>query len=80
MADIPQTDVSRPSALPTASLKPKGPLQPAVDETSDKYLKDVEDQWNAKVDVEIEALVEGMVDIVGIASVRMLSLFRLHVH
>ncbi|KAI0044918.1 hypothetical protein FA95DRAFT_1608138 [Auriscalpium vulgare] len=70
MADPPQTDVSRPSALPTASLLPRGAqARPTVDETSSEYLDAVEEEWNKKVDVEVETLAEGMVDLVNLASI-----------
>ena len=73
MADIPQTDVSRPSALPTANLFQRQP-QPLVDQNSDEYLDAIEEEWNKKVDVEIETLVDGMADIVSLASVCALRL------
>lgn len=74
MADETQTDVSRPSALPNARLKPSASQnRPLVDQSSDEYLDAVEEEWNKKVDVEIEALVDGMVDIVNLASVRVLD-------
>ena len=68
MADIPQTDVSRPSALPTAKLLQRQ-AQPLVDQDSNEYLDAIEEEWNKKVDVEIETLVDGMADIVSLASV-----------
>lgn len=68
MSDIPQTDVSRPSALPTAKLLQR-PTQPLVDQDSNEYLDAIEEEWNKKVDMEIETLVDGMVDLVGLASV-----------
>lgn len=68
MADIPQTDVSRPSALPTANLLPRSGQQ-IVDQNSDEYLEAIEEEWNKKVDVEVDTLVDGMVDLVGLASV-----------
>lgn len=68
MSDIPQTDVSRPSALPTAKLSQRTAV-PLVDQNSAEYLDAIEEEWNKKVDVEIETLVDGMVDLVGLASV-----------
>ncbi|KAI0058192.1 hypothetical protein BV25DRAFT_1811134 [Artomyces pyxidatus] len=68
MAEPPQTDVSRPSALPTANLLPRG-ARPLVDQTSSEYLDSVEEEWNKKVDVEIETLADGMVDLVNLASI-----------
>ena len=71
MADITQTDVSRPSALPSARLRPAASQsQSTVDQNSDEYLDFVEEEWNKKIDVEVETLVDGMVDIVNLASVR----------
>ena len=71
MTDVPQTDVSRPSALPTAKLRQHQP-QPLIDQSSAEYLDDIEAEWNKRVDVEIETLVDGMVDIVSLAAVRRL--------
>ena len=68
MADVTQTDVSRPSALPSARLKPTA-TQAVADLNSHDYLVNVEEEWNKKIDVEIETLVDGMVDIVTLASV-----------
>ncbi|THG95094.1 hypothetical protein EW145_g8023 [Phellinidium pouzarii] len=75
MADItPQTDVSRPSALPTARLRPSAAqAQSVVDQNSDEYLDFIEEEWNKKVDVEVETLVDGMVDIVNLASRNLIS-------
>ncbi|CDO71177.1 hypothetical protein BN946_scf184845.g47 [Trametes cinnabarina] len=67
MSDVPQTDVSRPSALPTAKLLQR-PTQPLVDQNSNEYLDAIEEEWNKKVDVEIETLVDGMTDLVSLAS------------
>jgi mediator of RNA polymerase II transcription subunit 22 len=70
MADVTQTDVSRPSALPSARLRGKASqAQALAEQTSDEYLDSVEEEWNKKIDVEIETLVDGMVDIVNLASV-----------
>ena len=70
MSDVPQSDVSRPSKLPTANLLPQGAAPPAADQNSAEYLDGVEEEWNKKVDVEIETLADGMVDLVNLASVR----------
>jgi mediator of RNA polymerase II transcription subunit 22 len=69
MSDIPQSDVSRPSKLPTAKLLPHGAALPATDQTPAEYLEAAEEEWNKRVDVEIETLAEGMVDLVNLASV-----------
>ncbi len=69
MSDVPQSDVSRPSKLPTANLLPQGVAPLAVDQSSAEYLDAVEEEWNKKVDVEIETLADGMVDLVNLASV-----------
>ena len=79
MADITQTDVSRPSALPTARLRPNlAHGQSSVDQTSDEYLDTIEEEWNKKIDVEIETLVDGMVDIVNLASVSFYDIHHLN--
>ncbi|KAG6857390.1 hypothetical protein H0H87_004752 [Tephrocybe sp. NHM501043] len=64
MADIPQTDVSRPSALPTAKLS-RGNAQPSIDQSSAEYLDTIEEEWNKRLDMEVETLVDGMVDLIG---------------
>ncbi|EIW84092.1 hypothetical protein CONPUDRAFT_49892 [Coniophora puteana RWD-64-598 SS2] len=77
MAEAPQTDVSRPSALPTAKLLQRSAFSQAlVDQKSDEYLDNVEEEWNKKVDTEIETLVDGMVDIVSLASIGDKDKFR----
>ncbi|KAJ3551561.1 hypothetical protein NM688_g4632 [Phlebia brevispora] len=75
MAEVPQTDVSRPSALPTANLRRKD-AQPTIDQNSEEYLESIEEQWNKKVDVEVETLVDGMVDLVSLASIGDKDKFR----
>ncbi|ETW83240.1 hypothetical protein HETIRDRAFT_315835 [Heterobasidion irregulare TC 32-1] len=78
MADITQTDVPRPSALPTANLRSRlAPSQPFVDQTSNEYLDNIEEEWNKKVDVEIETLADGMVDLVNLASIGDKDKFRI---
>lgn len=67
----PQTDVSRPSALPTATLLQRGISQAFIDQNSDQYLDSIEEEWNKKVDSEVETLVDGMVDLVGLAAVNL---------
>ena len=63
------TDAHRPSALPTATLLNRASTNTVQDQSSDEYLASIEEEWNRKVDLEVETLVEGMVDLVGIASV-----------
>ncbi|KAI0705153.1 surfeit locus protein 5 subunit 22 of mediator complex-domain-containing protein [Cytidiella melzeri] len=75
MAEIPQTDVSRPSALPSANLVPRAG-QPTIDQNSEEYLDAIEEEWNKKVDVEVETLVDGMVDLVSLASIGDKDKFR----
>ena len=75
---VPQSDVSRPSALPTASLlqsrtSAAARLAQSQAQNSAQYLDDIEEEWNKKVDTEIETLVDGMVDIVSLASVSSLN-------
>ncbi len=68
MSDLP-TDVSRPSALPTANLfRSQLPL-PIHDQNSAQYLDAIEEEWNKKVDTEVDSLVDGMLDLVALASV-----------
>jgi mediator of RNA polymerase II transcription subunit 22 len=70
MAEPPQTDVSRPSALPTANLRQRqSAALSLVDQNSEEYLDNIEEEWNKKVDTEVETLVDGMVDLVNLASV-----------
>jgi mediator of RNA polymerase II transcription subunit 22 len=71
MTDVPHTDVSRPSALPTANFLHRGTgVQSIGDQNSAEYLDGIEEEWNKKVDMEVETLVDGMVDLVSLASVR----------
>ncbi|KAJ7065238.1 hypothetical protein C8F01DRAFT_1218711 [Mycena amicta] len=80
---LPQTDVSRPSALPTANLIPRANNavlagQPGVSEQNSKeFLTAIEEEWNRKIDVELEALLDGMVDLVGLASIGDKDKFRI---
>ncbi|TFK27766.1 hypothetical protein FA15DRAFT_585580 [Coprinopsis marcescibilis] len=74
MSEIPQTDVSRPSALPTANLllhrAASQQQQNLIEQSSDQYLDYIEEEWNKKVDSEVEVLVDGMVDLVNLASIK----------
>ncbi len=72
MSEVPQTDVSRPSALPTANFLQRSGTgsQVLIDQNSAEYLDTIEEEWNKKVDTEVEILVDGMVDLVSLASVR----------
>ncbi|KAJ3849396.1 hypothetical protein EV368DRAFT_85583 [Lentinula lateritia] len=73
----PQTDVSRPSALPSATLLQRTIPQAIIDQNSDEYLDSIEEEWNKKVDLEVETLVDGMVDLVGLASINDKDKFRI---
>ncbi|KAJ7230603.1 hypothetical protein GGX14DRAFT_583954 [Mycena pura] len=73
---LPQTDVSRPSALPTANLLPRGAASGSAAQNSAEYLDAVEEVWNKKVDAEVEALLDGMVDLVGLAGIGDKDKFR----
>ncbi|KAF5355257.1 hypothetical protein D9758_006024 [Tetrapyrgos nigripes] len=77
MAEVPQTDVSRPSALPTATLLQRGIPQALVDQNSAEYLDAIEEEWNKRVDSEVETLVDGMVDLVSLASIGDKDKFRI---
>jgi mediator of RNA polymerase II transcription subunit 22 len=77
-APAPQTDVSRPSALPSARLlsqQHQHQQAALADQGSTEYLDAVEEDWNRRIDADVEALVDGMADLVGLASVRPLSVF-----
>ncbi|OBZ72270.1 Mediator of RNA polymerase II transcription subunit 22 [Grifola frondosa] len=76
MSDAPQTDVSRPSALPTAKLLQR-PTLPLVDQDSNEYLDAIEEEWNKKVDVDVDTLVDGMVDLVSLAMIGDKDKFRI---
>ncbi|KAF8071801.1 hypothetical protein FPV67DRAFT_1412618 [Lyophyllum atratum] len=77
MSEIPQTDVSRPSALPTAKLSRGHATQSSVDQSSTEYLDTIEEEWNKRVDMEVETLVDGMVDLVSLASIGDKDKFRI---
>ncbi|KAF9466637.1 hypothetical protein BDZ94DRAFT_1288243 [Collybia nuda] len=78
MSEIPQTDVSRPSALPTAKLSQRPTAsQSSIDQNSAEYLDSIEEEWNKRVDMEVETLVDGMVDLVGLASIGDKDKFRI---
>lgn len=80
-----QTDVRRRTALSTSSnaLRPLGAAPPSdADDlgsstTSDEYLRGVEEEVNRGIDREVETLIEGMEEILSLASVRPLSLHAL---
>ena len=80
MTDAPQTDVSRPSALPTVNLLHCGGAQSIVDQNSAEYLDGIEEEWNKKVVMEVETLVDGMVDLVSLASVCRLFSLSMYSH
>ncbi|KAF8623628.1 hypothetical protein AX17_007329 [Amanita inopinata Kibby_2008] len=79
MSEVPHTDVSRPSALPTANLlfQRSATSQSIIDRNSAEYLDAVEEEWNKKVDLEVETLVDGMVDLVSLASIGDKDKFRI---
>ncbi|KAF8516131.1 hypothetical protein BU17DRAFT_67553 [Hysterangium stoloniferum] len=64
-----QTDASRPSALPTANIGFRA-LESIPAVSSEEYLNNIEEDWNKRLDNEVETLVDGMVDLVAIASVK----------
>lgn len=63
-----QTDASRPFSLPTANIGVRS-YEPAPQISSEEFLSNIEEEWNKKVDVDVETLVDGMADLVSIASV-----------
>ena len=72
-----KTDALRPSALPSAAIRPRNEVhQPEL--TSGQYLDQVYEEWNKKVDTEVETLVDGMVDLVSIATVSKLTEYNYH--
>ncbi|KJA26233.1 hypothetical protein HYPSUDRAFT_111001, partial [Hypholoma sublateritium FD-334 SS-4] len=79
MSEAPQTDVSRPSALPTANFLQRSGTgsQVLLDQNSAEYLDTIEEEWNKKVDMEVEILVDGMVDLVSLASIVDKDKFRI---
>jgi hypothetical protein len=67
-----KSDVSRPSALPTARLRAaQSSSATAADseQSSEQYLDAAEEEWNRKIDAELDVLVEGMQDLVALAEV-----------
>ena len=68
---LPQTDVSRPAALARATLQTssRSQQQALIEQSSEEYLDSIEEEWNRRLDSEVEVLVEGMGDLVAIASV-----------
>ncbi|KAG8810888.1 hypothetical protein FRC17_002714 [Serendipita sp. 399] len=70
-----QTDALRPAALPTATFR-RVPEDQTIDQTSDEYLDNMYEDWNKKLDAEIEVLVEGMTELVHIASIGNKDKFR----
>lgn len=72
----PQSDVSRPSALPTARLNAR-PQRSGVEQTAEDFLDQHEESLNKRVDAEIEVLVDGMVDLVALASVEDKDKYRI---
>lgn len=71
MTDATQTDVSRPSALPTAKLGNKSHAftNPLMYMDANEYLDNFQEDLNKRVDTEVETLVDGMADLVDLASV-----------
>ncbi|KAF4613760.1 hypothetical protein D9613_007595 [Agrocybe pediades] len=71
---VAKSDVSRPSALPTGRLQQRNVN--FVDQSSVEYLDTNEEEWNKKLDSEVEILVDGMVDLVSLASIGDKDKFR----
>jgi len=67
------TDVSRPAGLRTNLRQP----QRAIDDSeSGKYLDDVQEDWNRRVDTEVQTMVDGMVDMIELAALAEKDKFR----
>jgi mediator of RNA polymerase II transcription subunit 22 len=67
-----QTDVSRRVALDTGAIRRRAPGvagEPGAELRSAAYLDGVEEEWNRRIDADVEALVDGMADLVGLAAV-----------
>ncbi|EJD49644.1 hypothetical protein AURDEDRAFT_59336 [Auricularia subglabra TFB-10046 SS5] len=66
-----QTDVSRPAALARATLGPSAHAQQKalLEQPSDAYLDAIEEDFNRRLDGDVEVLVEGMGDLVALAAV-----------
>jgi hypothetical protein len=67
-----KSDVSRPSALPTARLgatQSSSATAADSEQSSEQYLDAAEEEWNRKIDAELDVLVEGMQDLVALAEV-----------
>ena|ERR1700761_6771184 len=75
MAEVPQTDVSRPSALPSAAQKPAATAHTVQGATA--YLDQVQEDYNKRVDADVEVLVDGMLDLVDLASINTKDKFRI---
>ncbi|CAG8534075.1 13281_t:CDS:2 [Acaulospora colombiana] len=73
-----QTDALRPAALPSATLlRPRAAEESTIEQTSEEYLETMYEEWNKKVDVELETLVDGMAELVNIASIGNKDKFRI---
>lgn len=71
-----QTDALRPGALPSASLRVRAGEEQTIEQSSDEYLDNMYEDWNKKVDQEIDTLVEGMTELVKIAAIGNKDKFR----
>ncbi|KAF8976064.1 surfeit locus protein 5 subunit 22 of mediator complex-domain-containing protein [Cyathus striatus] len=49
----------------------------SLDQDSAEYLDTIEEEWNKRVDNEVETLVDGMVDLVSLASIADKDKFRI---
>ncbi|KAF8340358.1 uncharacterized protein EI90DRAFT_2906513 [Cantharellus anzutake] len=67
----PFTDVSRRAPLDTGRLRSARPPTQAAEEerNSEEYLTQMEEDWNKRVDTEIDTLVSDMVTLAEIASI-----------
>lgn len=65
-----QSDFSRPAGLPTASLhRNLGPIQ-HEDVSSEAYLLQQEEEWNRKIDDQVDTLQRNMEELIELAKVR----------
>jgi mediator of RNA polymerase II transcription subunit 22 len=65
-----KTDFSRPAGLPMATIRTSRQGLGGVEGTSDDYMKQLEEEWNRKIDDHVEVLTQNMQDLVDMAKVR----------
>jgi mediator of RNA polymerase II transcription subunit 22 len=73
-----QTDVVKRTQLDVglASLRRADTSTPSVQLSSDEHLDKVAEDLNRRVDIDVEALANGMTDLLRLSLVRLLFIFR----